>query len=153
MLKDNWNSNEIFCLIFSYSVIILIYFLGIAYDISRGYKKLPIFGGTPVFGSIFKQNSTIQYFILLNYYLFILISLVNSKSFFIICYCIDINFKLSSAAQPPLTECVFLSTQCTDSNLRNTFQNKNTVLSTPTYIGFGQYRNPSQFKPQTELER
>jgi len=131
----------------------LIYFLGISYDISCGFKKLPIFGGTPVFGSIFKQNSTIQSFILLNYFLFILISLVNSKSFFIVCYCIDLNFKLSSAAQPPLTECVSLSTEYSYSNLRNAVQNKNTVLPTPTYIGFGQYRNPTQFKPQTEIER
>ncbi|XP_008183582.1 uncharacterized protein LOC100569152 [Acyrthosiphon pisum] len=121
MLKDNWNSNKIFCLIFSYSVIILIYFLGIAYDISCGFKKLPIFGGTPVFGSIFKQN--------------------------------NINVKLSSAAQPPLTERVSLSTQYTYSNFGNTVQNKNSVLPTPTYIGFGQYRIPPQFKPQTELER
>ncbi|CAI6344296.1 unnamed protein product [Macrosiphum euphorbiae] len=99
----------------------LIYFLGIAYDISCGFKKLPIFGGTPVFGSIFKQN--------------------------------NLNFKLSSAAQPPLTECVSLSTEYTYSNLRNAVQKKNTVLPTPTYIGFGQYRNPTQFKPQTEIER
>jgi len=81
MLKDNWNSNDIFCLIFSYSFIILIYFLGITYDITGGFKKLPIFGGTPFFGSIFKQNSTIQSFILLNHYIFILISLINSKFF------------------------------------------------------------------------
>ncbi|XP_060871714.1 uncharacterized protein LOC132945913 [Metopolophium dirhodum] len=90
----------------------------IAYDISCGFKKLPVFGASPMFGSIFKQK--------------------------------NINFKLSSAAQPPSTECVSLSTY---SNFRNTVQNQNIVLPTPTYIGFGQYRNPTQFKPQTELDR
>lgn len=73
MFEDNWYSIEMFCLIFSYSVIILFYFLGIGY----GTWREPKFGQPAMLGSTFKQYSTIQYFIILNNYLFILLSLFN----------------------------------------------------------------------------